>query len=63
VSGAVIFLAVWLLKKWEPLNQSLQDAADKDNKPEKAPRVAATTSQQHNHPLHRWEPEIFFRKK
>lgn len=63
ISGAVIILAILVLRRWEPLNQSLQIAAAKDNKPKHAPRVPITTAQQRTHPFNSWEPEVFFRRK
>lgn len=61
--GFVLIVVVTFLKKWKPLRQSLQQASSKENKPKDAPRLPSEPGQHRTHPVNRWEPEVFFRKK
>ncbi len=63
ISGFVIFIFVMMLRKWGPLTESLTKAAHNPRRPEVAPRISHEPAQNRTHPLHRFEPEIFFRKK
>jgi predicted MFS family arabinose efflux permease len=64
ISGGVIFFLVMILKKWGPLTDSLMQAAKDPKRPNLAPRIhTAEPAQNRTHPLHRFEPEVFFRKK
>ncbi|WP_078544486.1 MFS transporter [Litchfieldia alkalitelluris] len=63
ISGVILFLIVYFLKKWQPLDTSLRIAAGKENKPSHAPIVSIEPPQQRSHPFNSWEPEVFFRKK
>ncbi|MFE8703088.1 MFS transporter [Cytobacillus sp. FJAT-54145] len=63
LTGVSLFFIVLLLKRWNPLNRSLIDAAKSEDKPESAPRVPIIPSQNRSHPYNDWVPEIFFRRK
>lgn len=61
--GAILVIVILVLKKWQPLRDSLQRAANKANKPKSAPSLTTELSQHRTHPINSWESEIFFRKK
>lgn len=61
--GFLLIALVLLLRKWEPLKESLQQAAKKEDKPKEAPRLPSEPGQHRTHPVNRWEQEVFFRKK
>jgi MFS family permease len=63
LSGVVLGLLVLVLKRWEPLNVSLKQAAKKGDKPKHAPHVAVEPPHHRSHPNSNWVPEQFFRKK
>jgi MFS family permease len=63
ITGMIIFFLVMLLRNYGPLMESLAKAAQDPGRPEVAPRVSAEPAQNRTYPLHRFEPEIFFRKK
>lgn len=64
VSGLFLFIiVVFILKRWEPLQLALQEAANKPNAPKHAPKVTTSTSQHPSHPFNSWEPEVFLRKR
>jgi hypothetical protein len=63
VTGFILFFIVLLLKKWKPLQVSLESAAMKENRPKHAPNVFVDSSQHRTHPINSWEPEVFFRRK
>lgn len=63
ISGLVIFFLVLSLRGWEPLSTSLIEAANDPRRPEEAPSVLADPVNHRTHPINRYEPEVFFRKK
>ncbi|MFC4321608.1 MFS transporter [Litchfieldia salsa] len=63
ITGITLFLVVNLLKKWQPLANSLRKAALKENKPKHAPRVLIEPSEHRTQPYNNWKPEFFFRKR
>jgi MFS family permease len=62
-AGCLLFFLVMILRRWGSLTESLTRAAQDPRRPEVAPRILAEPAQNRTHPLHRFEPEIFFRKK
>lgn len=64
VSGIVLFsIVVFILRRWEPLQHALLEAANKPNTPKHAPKVKTSPTQHPSHPFDRWEPEVFLRKR
>jgi MFS family permease len=63
VTGGILFIVVLLLKKWQPLQASLEKATVKDNKPKHAPHVLIEPSHHRSHPYNDWSPEVLFRRK
>ncbi|WP_147534080.1 MFS transporter [Bacillus marasmi] len=63
-SGIVLSLIVILfLRRWQPLNQLLQAAAEKPNGPKHAPKVRHAPVQHPSHPFNNWVPESLWRKR
>lgn len=58
IGGLVI-----LLMRWKPMQESLVLASQQEDKPKEAPRVNPGPQDHQSLPLHRWEEEIFFRRK
>jgi len=64
VSGLCLFvIVVFVLKRWKPLQLALEEAANKPNAPTHSPKVTTTPNQHPLHPINRWEPEVFLRKR
>ncbi|GAA0330667.1 MFS transporter [Bacillus carboniphilus] len=63
ITGVILAIVILTLRKWEPLQKSLEIATEKSNTPKKAPKVAIRPTKQDSFPLDRWEPEFFLRKR
>ncbi|MRH44062.1 MFS transporter [Aquibacillus halophilus] len=63
ISGVVISLIILALIKWKPLQESLSQAAQQQDRPEKAPHVNPGPSNHLSHPFNSWEQETLFRKR
>jgi MFS family permease len=61
LTGMILSLLVLSIKRWKPLQTSLEQAAEKEDAPRHSPKVPI--DQIRSHPLDRWEPEMFFRKR
>lgn len=62
-TGGILCLVVFMLKRWKPLNDSLQNAAKQQDTPHHAPKASSGPTKHRSHPFNSWEPEIFFRKR
>lgn len=64
-SGVVLFLIIMMLKKWQPLEESLQRSVKQEDRPEHAPSVQPQPgpATHRTHPFNSWEQEVIFRKK
>ena len=63
VTGIALFFLILLLKRWKPLEISLEKAAQQEDTPKHAPKVPLGPTKHRTHPYNQWIPEAFFRKK
>ncbi|MGG7620781.1 MFS transporter [Bacillus coreaensis] len=63
ITGVLLFIVVLLIKRWQPLQNSLEKAALKPDKPKDAPHVLIEHSQHRTQPFNNWVPEVLFRRK
>ncbi|MBB6451846.1 MFS family permease [Salirhabdus euzebyi] len=63
IAGIVLSAIVVGLIKWNPLQTSLEKAAEQEDKPQNAPHVNPGPTTNLTQPFHGWEEDVFFRKK